>query len=321
MIDINYFLKESSKGGISVDQQVEFLNFTEDRGLDPEELEFCIRFLYDHMPETLDLPGAIDICGTGGSMLQRINTSTISAFVLAALDVKISKHGNRASSGRFGSFDLLEKMGINIELGKNKLENIFAKTNLSFIYARMFHPIIKHFTEARKTFGKPTFFNLIGPLLSPSKVKRQIIGTTFKDKMKLIAETCRGLLKEQVFVVCGDDGLDEVTLCGNTNVVELKGGEIQEYVLAPEDFGISGCSFSEIEGGDAETNEQIAFDILKGKCESRHADLVFINCALALKLYGKVEDLKEGYEIAKDVCGKGKAYEKFLEYKDLSNSL
>ena len=321
MIDINYFLKESLKGGIAVENQVEFLKFVEQRGLNPEELEFCIRFLYDRMPETLNLPDAIDICGTGGSMMQRINTSTISSFVLAALDVKISKHGNNASSGRFGSFDLLEKLGLNIELDKRKLEKIFAKTNLAFIYARMFHPVIKHFTEARKTFGKPTFFNLIGPLLSPSKVKRQIIGTTFKDKMKLIAETCRGLLKEQVFVVCGDDGLDEVTLSGNTHVVELKNGIIDEHVLSPEDFDIDGCDFSEIEGGDADFNEQIALDILNGKCKSRHADLVFVNCALALKLYGKVDDLKEGYEMAKTVCDKGKAYEKLLEYKNLSNSL
>lgn len=308
MNEIERFLLQSIEGTLQVEEQVAFLEaYTPDK-VTAEDIETFAKFMQCKMTKSLNMPGAIDICGTGGSGLSRINTSTIASFILASLGVGIAKHGNNAASGRFGSFDLLEKLGV--DTARDDLEEVYQSEGLAFIYARKYHPLMKHFAEARALIAKPTIFNLLGPLMSPAGVKRQIIGTAFEGQMHLIAEACRLLGKERVMLVCGADGLDEVTLSGESKVVELKDGEIKDYVLEPADFGLAPCSFKEISGGDAGMNEKIALDILEGKCESRHADLVYINCALALRLAGIEEDLKKGFLMAKEIHGveKLKAY-------------
>lgn len=303
------FLKNSISGKLTLEQQEKFLIEKED--LSPRELASAVRFLQKQMPHVPKLPESIDVCGTGGSGLSRINTSTISTFLLAALGVKVAKHGNRASSGRFGSFDLLEKLGINIES-----PNLHC-SNLSFLYARNFHPVMRHFAAVRQKIARPTFFNILGPLLSPIKAKKQIIGTAFADKMDLIAQTCKLLGKERVFVVSGHDSLDEVTLTGSTKVIELNKGKIRQYKLEPKDFGISKTTFNKIQGGDAALNTKLAEQILAGKCRSRHEDLVLVNTALALKL-AKNTPLKAGYKQAKEMLRSGKAAPSIL-LKIISN--
>ncbi len=278
------FLENSVGGKVSVDEQVMFLeNFTPNKIM-AEDVKFFVEFMMEKMTAKLNMPDAIDVCGTGGSGLPRINTSTIVAFLLARQGLGVAKHGNKAASGRFGSFDLLEKLGINFEKTPEELEKDYRENHLAFIFARNFHPAMKFFAEARVKIGKPTIFNILGPLLNPANPKRQIIGTSFANQMRLIAEACEALGKERVMVVRGEDGLDEVTLCGKTKIVELNNGEISEYEIEPEDFGIKRATFDEISGGDAEKNTKIAKDILDGKCESRHTDLVKINMQLALKL-------------------------------------
>ncbi len=308
---IGEFLETSVAGKTSVEQQVSFLeNFTIDK-IDAQAIKIFAEFMQQKMSTTLEMPGAIDVCGTGGSGLERINTSTIAAFILAELGVKVAKHGNKAASGRFGSFDLLEELAVEIELDPKVLEAKFAASNLAFIYARNFHPSMKYFAEARQRFAKPTIFNILGPLLNPAKVRSQIIGTTFREQMPLIVESCKLMGREKVMVVRGEDGLDEVTLSGKTEVYELNEGRIEHYFLNPADFGVQNAAFSEIAGGDNDFNSNIALEILKGNCLSRHADLVFVNVALALKLSGKVADFKEGYEMARSVCG----YKSLAKYR------
>jgi anthranilate phosphoribosyltransferase len=304
-MNITTFLTKSINNELTLEEQKRFLQ--EKENISPKELAETVEFLMGQMPKSPKLSDSIDICGTGGSGLPRINTSTISAFILASLGVPIAKHGNKAASGRFGSFDLLENLGI--DLANNKTEN------LTFLYAREYHPVMKHFAEVRKEIGKPTFFNLLGPLLNPAKTSRQIIGTAFKDKMMLIAETCRLIGKEKIYVVCGEDGLDEVTLTGKTYITELNKGKITRYMIEPKDFGLKEVRFEKIKGGDPKTNTEIALKILKGKCESAHQDLVLINSSLALKLAGKVKTLREGYKLAKSAIKTGTAYEKYEELK------
>lgn len=300
---VTKFLEDSVAGGISVEEQVEFLeNYTPEK-VTAEDVKIFVEFMNEQMVARLEMPGAIDVCGTGGSGLSRINTSTIASFILAELGVKVAKHGNKSASGRFGSFDILEGLGVKIDLGPEQLERSFEDHGLAFIYARYFHPVMKHFAEARKKIGKPTIFNILGPLLSPAAPERQIIGTSFAGQKKLIAEACKLLGKKRVMVVRGEDGLDEVTLTGKTEVVELRDGEFSEYTLEPSDFGIEKASFEEIGGGECEFNKKVALEILKGNCKTRHADLVYMNCALALKLVGIEDDLKKGFEMAKNVCG------------------
>lgn len=307
-MNILEFLKKSIAGEISVAEQEDFLRSKSD--VTAEELAYAVKFLLGEMSQKITLKGAIDVCGTGGSGLTRINTSTIAAFVLASMGIKIAKHGNKAASGRFGSFDLLEEIGVDLEKSPTQIEREFGESGLAFLYARNFHPVMRHFAEVRTKIGKPTFFNLLGPLLSPTNVKRQIIGTAFKDKMQLIAETCKMLGKEKVYVVCGEDGLDEVTLTGETYVTELNNGKIRSYTIRPEDFGVKRCKFKDIEGGDAEFNTNLTREIIEGECDSRHLDLVLVNCALALKLC----DYKGGYEAAYDAVKNGVTLRHYLHH-------
>jgi len=290
------FLKQSLKGELSIEIQREFLESK--TKITPKELADAVRFLQKQAPKKLKLKHAIDVCGTGGSGLERINTSTISAFILARLGVPVAKHGNKAASGRFGSFDLLESLGIEFTDQIPDIERKYKAEGLAFLFAPFFHPVMKNFAALRRQITKPTFFNLLGPLLNPAFPKRQIIGTAFKNEMSLIAETCKLLGKEKVYIVCGEDGLDEVTLSGRTFVTELAHGKIKSYTIKPEDFGLDRAAFPEIQGGDAKFNTQIASDILRGTCETRHQDLVLVNCALALKLVDKAKTLKEAYEMA-----------------------
>lgn len=293
-------------GKISVDEQVQFLaDFTPEK-ITAERLKIFADFMIKYMAVKLHMPGAIDICGTGGSGLQRINTSTIATFILAELGLKMAKHGNKAASGRCGSFDLLESLGIQIEKSPAELEKLYREKGLVFIFARNFHPVMKFFAEARKVFGKPTIFNILGPLLNPARPRVQIIGTSFKGQMRLIAEAAKLLGKKNVMVVRGQDGLDEVTLTAKTDVVELKNGRIFEYTIGPEDFGLRKVSFGNISGGDIYENTKIALGILGGGIDDSRADLVYINCALVLKMVGKVKTLRDGYLLAKNVIGKGK---------------
>lgn len=303
---IRIFLNDSVEGKLNVEEQIKFLaEFTPERST-AEHIKIFADFLLKKMAVKLKMPEAIDICGTGGSGLDRINTSTIAAFILAELGVGVAKHGNKAASGRCGSFDLLEALGIQIDKRPDELEKLYNKKGLAFIFARNFHPAFKYFAEARKVLGKPTILNLLGPLLNPAEPKMQIIGTSFKEQMRLIAESAKLLGKKSVLVVRGEDGLDEVTLTGKTDVVELINGKIIEYQIGPEDFGLKPASSREIAGGDLKFNKKIALDILVGRCGDSRADLVYVNCALALKMVGKVESLIEGYLLAKSVVGKGK---------------
>ncbi len=307
------FLNKSIAGELSAEIQMEFLGKTLD--ITPQELASVVRFLQRQMTGKPNLPDAIDICGTGGSGLPRINTSTIAAVILARLGVSVAKHGNKAASGRFGSFDLLESLGVNFGGTIVEIEKKYKNERLAFLFAPTFHPVMRHFADARKQLGKPTFFNLLGPLLNPAFPKRQIIGTPFKDKSRLIAETCRLLGKEMVLVVSGEDGLDEVTLTGRTFVTELSHGRIKSYSLLPKDFGIPLAKFSEIQGGDATVNTAIAQDILNGTCTTRHRDLVLVNVALALQLVGRVKTLKEGYRMALGALEIPSILQKIIEHK------
>lgn len=314
------FIELAEQGKMNLSQQAAILSGLNVKGITDQELAGFAKILLKKMPETVDFPGAIDICGTGGSGLPRINTSTISAFVLSALGVSIAKHGNRAASGRFGSFDLLQQMGVKVDLSLQHLEQLGKQLHLNFLYARQFHPTMRHFAQVRQEIAFPTVFNLLGPLLNPAAPTMQIIGTPFRHQMKLIAETAKRLGKKHVMVVCGEDGLDEVTLSGKTFVIELNRGKIRSFTLTHAAFGITSARFEEIAGGNAKRNTDIALEILEGKSKSRHLDLVLVNCALALKLSGRVSNLKKAYQLAKECIISGKAYRQFLAYKKASHA-
>ncbi len=299
-------LTQGLKGELELDDQLQLLNNLQQTSLaDFMQIYEALKLTQsESCPD--DYTSAIDICGTGGSSLPRFNTSTVVSFVLAAAGVKIAKHGNYAAGGRAGSLDLLEALEINPLLTQPVNLELFNNDNLVFLPARHYFPALRHFAEARRLFGKPTVFNILGPLLSPANVKKQVIGTAFIEHIDLIARTCQLIGREKVYIVRGDDGLDEVTLTGETSLTIVTPTEINSKKISPEDFGILPSGFEEIRGGTAVENAQIAIGILENRCKTRHVDLVLINAALALHLIGKVPDLKAGYKFALEVLQSGK---------------
>ena len=271
----------------SEDDKLEMLEKVAEKKVTAEELAEIIRFIKNHQAIKVNIPEAIDMAGTGGSWLPRINTTTLSCIKLAQSWVKIAKHWNNASSWRFGSFDLIEVLGYKIPENKEEILEEVEKNNVAFLYAKKFYPFFRHFWEVRKRYGKPTIFNIIWPLLNPANTDFQIIGCSFEDKMELIIETCKILERKNVLVVRWEDWLDEVTLSWKTKVFELKNWEIKDYYITPEDFGFETCELQEILTEKIEDKIDIAKKIIDQKKVGRFSDLVDLNVKVALKLMNK----------------------------------
>lgn len=261
---------------------------------------------------------AMDTCGTGGSGKQRINTSTLVAFIVAAAGGKVAKHGNRAASGRCGSFDLLDALGAKIELTPEQEQMIFNELGIAFLFARLHHPAMRHVASARKTFGKPTIFNLLGPLANPAGVRRQLLGTPFKANAKLLADALRILGTEESWIVTGDDGLDEVTLAGPTTILGSNG---DERTFSPANIRLPFADEREMTGGTTEDNLRIFRDLVEGKGTQAHQNLVIVNAAHALVLAKVALTVQAGAVIASDLLRSGKVGDLMKRYVEASNDL
>ncbi len=264
---------------------------------------------------------AIDTCGTGGSGLSRINTSTLVAFVLAAGDVKVAKHGNRAAGGRCGSFDVLEAVGASIELSPEQVEKTLNTFGLGFMFAPLYHPAMKHVMPVRKELGIRTVFNILGPLTNPAFVRRQIIGVSDLAIGEKIIEVLKNLGHERALVVHGEDGLDEITVTGPTTIFDLKMGDVEAYTFDPTELGIVAAPFEEIEGGSTEQNAEIFRGVLDGSIYGPMRDLVLVNAASGFVLADRVDDFSEGYELAIDVLDSGKAQDLLGNYTKFTQAL
>lgn len=262
--------------------------------------------------------GAIDTCGTGGSGKQRINTSTLVAFIVAAAGGKVAKHGNRAAGGRCGSFDLLEGLGAKIDLTPKQEQKIFRELGIAFLFAQIHHPAMKHVASARKTFGKPTIFNLLGPLSNPADVRRQLLGTPLKANAQLLRDALKLLGTEEAWIVTGDDGLDEVTLTGSTTILKSDGGEER---FSPTDIRLRFVNEVEIRGGNAKDNLHIVRDLAAGRGTEAHRNLVIVNAAHALMLANIALTVQAGAVIASDLLRSGTVRTLIDRYVEASNDL
>lgn len=231
----------------------------------------------------------IDICGTGGSGLPRINTSTLASLLLAYCGLPVAKHGNRAAAGRFGSFNLLEALGVPIRYNAEKAERTLRETNLAFLFAPDIFPVFRHFAPVRAKIGTPTVFNVLGPLVNPCRPKRQFIGTAFADLMDVIFETGIRLGKKHLIVVRGHDGLDEISVSTSTRVLEYRDGQRQLYDIGPQDFGIEPVAFEAVSAANGEECTTIARAMLAGTPATEHYRLVAANAAFIYTRF--VEDL------------------------------
>ncbi|MEP1198635.1 anthranilate phosphoribosyltransferase [Tateyamaria sp.] len=250
--------------------------------------------------------GAMDIVGTGGDGKGTLNISTATAFVVAGAGVTVAKHGNRNLSSKSGAADALTQMGINVMVGPDVVEASLAGAGIGFMMAPMHHPAIAHVMPTRAELGTRTIFNILGPLTNPAGVKRQLTGAFNRDLIRPMAETLGQLGSEAAWLVHGSDGTDELTICGTSWVAALENGAVSEFEVHPEEAGLPVHPFSDILGGSPEENA-IAFTALLDGAPGAYRDAVLLNSAAALKVAGKVSDLKDGVALAKESIDAGAA--------------
>jgi anthranilate phosphoribosyltransferase len=254
-------------------------------------------------------PNVIDTCGTGGDGSQTFNISTTAAFVVAGAGVPVAKHGNRAMSSRCGSADLLQALGVAIELSPEGAERCLEEVGITFLFAPLFHSAMKHAIAPRREIGVRTIFNILGPLTNPAGAKRQLLGVSRQEFAEPMACVLGNLGSTRAFVVHGADGLDEITISGETHITALEAGRIDSYAITPEQFGLRRAPLGALAGGDAPQNADITMAVLEGK-QGPHRDVVLLNAAAALAVAGSTADLQAGLQLAAHAIDSGAALEK-----------
>ena len=307
--------------GKATDAQIgAFLSALRMKGETVEEITGAAKIMREKATTIRAPEGVLDTCGTGGDMSHTFNISTTVAFVVAGTGLPVAKHGNRSVSSRSGSADVLEALGVKIDLPPGKVEQCLFDTGFGFLFAPLFHPAMKYAIGPRREMGIRTIFNILGPLTNPAGAKRQILGV-FADRLtETLAMVLGNLGAVHAMVVHGEDGLDEVTVTDKTKVSRLKDSEIDNFSIAPEDFGIWRTTIDHIRGGNKEDNAAITLSILKGE-KGPKRDIVLMNSAVALVVGGKTEDFKDAFSIAADSIDSGMALKKLEEVKKVSNSL
>lgn len=262
----------------------------------------------------------LDTCGTGGSGLPTLNTSTLVAFVAAAAGVRVAKHGNRASSGKCGSMDVLEHLGVNVQLDAARASELLASGPFVFLNARAHHPALGPLGPVRRALGFRTVFNFLGPICNPANVNRQLLGVSDLRFAELMFETLVALGSKRLMVVVGDGGLDEIALSGPTTVLELEDGERRRYELTPEDVGLEREPFAAIAGDDVATNAAKFRAILDGEERGAPHRHVALNAGAALYVAGVTESVAEGLARATEILASGEATKVFDTYREASSS-
>ena len=251
----------------------------------------------------------VDTCGTGGDGAHTFNISTTAAFVTAGAGVPVAKHGNRSVSSKSGSADVLTALGVDIRIPAEKMAACLDAIGIAFLFAPSLHPAMKHAIGPRKEIGIRTLFNILGPLSNPASTKRGVLGVYSQAVADLVADALAGLDTEHLFVVHGDDGLDEITITGATHVAEVQNGTVKRYTICPENFGLKRAEASTLVGGTPEENAEITRSILNGEPGPRR-DIVLMNAGAAICAGGKASDLAEGVQKAAIAVDSGAAREK-----------
>ncbi|SEI03168.1 anthranilate phosphoribosyltransferase [Rheinheimera pacifica] len=265
------------------------------------------------------LAGSIDCCGTGGDGSNTINISTTAAIVGAAMGLKVVKHGNRSVSSRSGSADLLEQLGVNIQMPPQLAAHTLEQTNCSFLFAPLYHAGIKHAMPVRNALKSRTLFNLLGPLVNPAAPDYQLLGVYDPKLCRVMAQALLQLGVKRAWVVHGS-GCDEVALHGTTYVCELKDGKLNEFSLTPDDFGVALTPLSALAGGEPSDNAAATLAILQGQGQSAHKAAVAINVAAMLKIAGMGDDLKINTQAVLELLSTNKAFSTLSQFKQLSQT-
>jgi anthranilate phosphoribosyltransferase len=276
------------------------------RGETVDEITGAVTTMRSKMLGVEAPPNAIDVVGTGGDASGSFNISTCAAFIVAGASVPVAKHGNRALSSKSGAADVLQALGVRIDLDAKQVGTCIRDAGIGFMFAPAHHPAMKNVGPTRVELGTRTIFNLLGPLSNPASVKRQMIGTFSKHWVEPMAQVLKNLGSESIWVVHGSDGLDEITTAGPTSVAALENGNIRTFEISPEDAGLARAKPETLRGGDAEHNAKALLDVLKGK-KGPLRDVAILNAAAALIVAGKAKDLRQGATLAVKSIESGEA--------------
>lgn len=310
-------------GEIPSEQIAAFLFGMRSKGETIEELTTFVKVMREAaVRPDVETDGAVDLCGTGGDNSGTFNISTTAMFVVAGAGVPVLKHGNRSVSSKCGSADVLETLGAVAILKKEGVEQVFAETNMAFMFAPHFHPAMKHVMPARRALGIRTFFNVLGPLLNPAGVKRQMIGAFSKDVARQIAKILANLDTEFAYTVNAHDGLDEVSLSAQSEIFELKGRMLTESILFdPKSLGFEWSSLEDLQGGDAEHNAGIIRSIMQNKAAEPQKNITLLNAAFGIHASGEVDYLSEAKELAVESLESGAAEEALDRFIEATNDV
>lgn len=304
-------IKSMIDSSISPIQSAGILTALRMKGETTDEILGFIKVLRESMLKVMVNGIVIDTCGTGGDGQGVFNVSTTVALVVAGMNVKVAKHGNRSASSLCGSADVLQALGVNIDLNPVDASKVLEKAGIVFLFAPLFHPAFKNIIPVRRELGIRTVFNFLGPFLNPASVKRQIIGVPNPALAQKLAKVAKKLNYEHLILVSSEDLLDEISISEKTQIIEIKKNRTRIYQIQPEDYDIKKVSLQNVQGGDSKRNAQIIKEILNG-VKGPKRDIVVLNSAFAFLVSGNVKNIKEGIKLAEKSIDEGKA-KKVLE--------
>ncbi|MFD2115954.1 anthranilate phosphoribosyltransferase [Paenibacillus yanchengensis] len=282
------------------------------KGETKEEITGFAQAMRQHSSHlTTSNEGLLDTCGTGGSGIHKFNISTASSIIAAAAGIRVAKHGNRAMSGKSGSADVLEALGVNINLSPEQAEICLDDIGICFMFAQLYHPSLRHAAAPRKELGIRTIFNMLGPLTNPAGADRQLLGLFDRNRTETIAAVLGELQLKRALVVSSYDGLDEISISAPTQLSELKeNGTIETYSITPEDLGLKRYDINQVMGGDATVNAGLIQEVFAGKRQDAYRDIVLANAGACIYIGGLATSLQAGVQQAAAVIDSGKAIQK-----------
>ncbi|MDI6759089.1 MAG: anthranilate phosphoribosyltransferase [Candidatus Omnitrophota bacterium] len=308
--DMQDVMEEIMTGTVQTPAIVSFLTALDKKGESIEEITAAVRVMRKHALKINSRHKIIlDTCGTGADRKGTFNISTVVAFVAAGAGIAVAKHGNRAASSSCGSADVLEKIGVNINMAACDLEKCLDDIGIAFLFAPNLHPAMKYVMPARKEIGKRTIFNILGPLSNPAGAMHQIVGVYDRRWLKILAEVLKNSGTTHALLVHGEDGMDEITTAAKSEIFEVTADEVRPYQVSPEDFGFQRAVPKDLDGLGADLNTKILLNILSGE-KGPKRDIVVLNAAAAIYAADKASSIKEGIKLAVESIDSGSALKK-----------
>ena len=319
-LSVKDFMQSLMSGVLSDDIIESYVLALNEKGISVENIYDAATVMrqFSKQVDIKDKTHLVDTCGTGGDGIQTFNVSTLSAIVAASAGVKVAKHGGRSVSSKCGSADVLEALGVNVNLTPERVAILVNEIGIAFMFAPNFHPAMRYAAPVRKKLGVRTIFNVLGPLANPATATRQVLGVYNKSLTETMAGVLLKLGSEHVMVVHGEDGMDEISISSATQVTELKHKSITTYTIKPTDLGFNIADLNTIQVENVDASKAMMLDVLRGN-KGPHRDITALNAGAAIYVSGVASSLKEGIEKAQSVIDQGLSFKKLEQLKEVSH--